>query len=292
MHFSLLREKRRSAGLTQAEVGQQAGLSLPTIRMLERGEGGITSACSVMAALGLAWAWPEPVTEDPGEALARLRREAGFSQRAMASAIGTTQPTIIAMEKRFTGTLPRLAAYLRRAGRVDVLRDPGAPQRRLVPMSNAPEQDIVLTPELLAAQIVAVFADRMKSYVHEHSREDGAFFDAFPPHVTRHWCELSEGRDFFGWTQKVDWIVTNPPYSQLRSFLVHAMALADNVVFLTSLNHLNTRARIRDIREAGFGARRVVLVPLPTGWPHSGFQFAAVHLQRGWRRGCVFPELA
>ena len=83
----------------------------------------------------------------------RRHCEAGLAQWAKARAIGTTQPTIIAMEKRFTGTLPRLAAYLRRAGRVDVLRDPGAPQRRLVPMSNAPEQDIVLTPELLAARM-------------------------------------------------------------------------------------------------------------------------------------------
>jgi DNA-binding XRE family transcriptional regulator len=226
---------------TQAELGQQAGLSVRSIRMLERGEGSIASARPVMAALGLTWAWPEPVTEEPGDALARLRHGAGLSQRATARAIGTTQTTIVAMQKRFIGTLPWLAAYLRRVGRPDVLRAPGALQRRLVPKSNAPE--------------------------------------------------ISEGRDFFGWSQKVDWIVTNPPYSKLGSFLVHAMALADNTVFLTSLKHLNTRARIRDIREAGFGTRRVVLVPLPEGWPHSGFQFAAVHLQRGWRRGCMFQEL-
>jgi len=289
--FSLFREKRRAAGLTQLEIARQTGLSLPTIRMLERGEGSIASARSAMAPLGLVWTWPDPVTENPGEALVRLRREAGLSQRAMARAIGATQPTIIAMERQFTGTLPRLAAYLRRAGRCDALRDPGIPQRRLVPGSNAPEQDIVLTPELLAARIIGVFANRMTGDVLDPCRGDGAFFNAFPPHVTPHWCELAEGRDFFGWTQKVDWIITNPPYSRLRSFLGHAMALADHVVFLTSLNHLNTRARIRDIREANFAARRVVLVPLPEGWPQSGFQFAAVHLQRGWRRGYVFQAL-
>jgi len=110
--------------------------------MLERGEGSIASAQSAMAALGLTWAWPEPVTEHPGDALARLRRGAGLSQRAMARAIGTTQPTIVAMEKRFIGTLPRLAKYLCRAGCHDVLRDPGALQRRLVPKSNAREQTL------------------------------------------------------------------------------------------------------------------------------------------------------
>lgn len=69
------------------------------------------------------------------------------------------------------------------------------------------------------------------------------------------------------------------------------MAVSENVGFLATLNHFNTLARVRDIRAAGFCARRALLVPLPEGWPHSGFQFAAVHLQRGWRRGCVFQHL-
>src|SRR5690554_6328847 len=123
MPFSLFQEKRSAAGLTQAEVGQQSGLSVPTIRMLERGAGSIASARPAMAALGLTWAWPEPIIEDPADALARLRREVGLTQRAMARTIGTTQPTIIALEKRFIGTLPCLLAFLNRVGRADVLRD-------------------------------------------------------------------------------------------------------------------------------------------------------------------------
>ncbi|HHX90092.1 MAG TPA: helix-turn-helix transcriptional regulator, partial [Paracoccus sp.] len=55
MPFSLLREKRRAARLTQLEIARQTGLSLPTIRMLERGEGSIASARSAMAPLGLVW---------------------------------------------------------------------------------------------------------------------------------------------------------------------------------------------------------------------------------------------
>ena len=226
MPFSLFREKRRTAGRTQAELGQQAGLSVPSIRMLEPGERSIARAQSAMAALGLTWAWPQPITEDPRDALARLRREVGLLQRAMARAIGTTQPTIIALEKRFIGTLPRLLAFLKRVGHPDRAAHPGALQRRLVPKSNAPEQDVVLTPELLVARIAGVVADRMKGDVLDPCRGDGAFFNAFPTHVTSHWCEIGEGRDFFGWSRKVDWLVTNPPYSKLHSFLIHAMVLA------------------------------------------------------------------
>jgi hypothetical protein len=45
------------------------------------------------------------------------------------------------------------------------------------------------------------------------------------------WCEIKRGRDFFAWTEPVDWIVTNPPWSQFRAFLQHAMTLAEKVVW-------------------------------------------------------------
>ena len=291
MTFDLVQEKRRAAKLTQAELARHTGLSVPTVRQLERGEGSLASAARVMAALGLIWAWPAEVTADPGRALAEMRRAIGLSQRAMARAIRVTQPTVIALEKRFVGTLPRLRDYLRRLGRREILRDPTAAQRRLIPPTNAPGQDIVLTPQILARHIVDVFADAMSGELLDPCRGASAFYDAFPPHLTAHWCELSEGRDFFGWTRRVNWVMTNPPFSKLRDFLNHAMAVSDNVVFLAALSHFGTRARIRDIRTAGFGLRRVLLVPTPRDWPSSGFQFAAVHLQRGWNRGCVFQHL-
>lgn len=95
------------------------------------------------------------------------------------------------------------------------------------------------------------------------------------------WCEIKRGRDFFAWTQPVDWIMTNPPWSQIRNFLRHAMTLADHVVFLLTINHLWTKARLRDVREAGFGLREIVLVDMPATFPQSGFQLGAVHVARG-----------
>lgn len=96
------------------------------------------------------------------------------------------------------------------------------------------------------------------------------------------WCEIKRGRDFFAWTTRVDWIITNPPWSQIRAFLQHGMRTADHVVFLLTINHVWTKARIRDIRTAGFGLREIVLVDMPPSFPQSGFQLGAVHVQRGW----------
>jgi hypothetical protein len=46
------------------------------------------------------------------------------------------------------------------------------------------------------------------------------------------WCEITEGRNFYDFHDKVDWIVTNPPYSDFDRFLDHSFNLADNVVLL------------------------------------------------------------
>ena len=61
------------------------------------------------------------------------------------------------------------------------------------------------------------------------------------------------------------------------------MAVAGNVVFLAPLTHFTTRHRVAAIGRAGFALRRVMLVPTPEGWPASGFQLAAVWLQKGWQ---------
>lgn len=82
-----------------------------------------------------------------------------------------------------------------------------------------------------------------------------------------------------------DWIVTNPPWSKIRPFLAQAMKLADNVVFLITVNHVFTRARVRDAAAAGFALKEILLVDTPkkeSGWPQMGFQLGAVHWQRGY----------
>lgn len=85
--------------------------------------------------------------------------------------------------------------------------------------------------------------------------------------------------------------MTNPPFSKMRAFLGHAMEISDNVVFLAPLSHFTTRARIRDIRFAGFGLKRIITVPTPSDWPASGFQLAVVHLKRGWRGTSEISDL-
>ena len=149
------------------------------------------------------------------------------------------------------------------------------------PNRNYVSNDVIQTPRDLAAQLVAHF--RPTGRCLEPCRGEGAFFDLLP--AGTEWSEILEGRDFLqrpAGPDRFDWIITNPPWSQIRAFLAHAMTLADNVVFLMTINHVWTKARVRDIEEAGFALKEIVLVDMPKSFPQSGFQLGAVHVARGW----------
>ena len=134
---------------------------------------------------------------------------------------------------------------------------------RLQPNRNYVSNDDIQTPPLLARRLVRHF--RPRGRILEPCKGAGNFLKHLPKSAA--WCEIKEGRDFFAWTQKVDWIITNPPWSQMRRFLQQAMGVADHVVFLLTLNHLWTRARLRDLKAAGFGLREIVLLDLPPSFP-------------------------
>lgn len=99
--------------------------------------------------------------------------------------------------------------------------------------------------------------------------------------------QIADGRDFMEYRQPVDWIVTNPPWSKIPPFLRHGMTLASDIVFLASVSHFMLRARLSAIHEAGFGLREALLLPHPPEWDSSGFQLAAVHIQKRYSGGLV-----
>lgn len=143
---------------------------------------------------------------------------------------------------------------------------------------NYNSNDLIMTPEPLAKKIVEYF--QPTGVVLEPCKGTGHFLKYFP--VNSPWCEIVEGKDFFDYYQPVDWIITNPPWSKIRSFLQHSLLLADNVVFLMTINHLWTKARLRDLDRQEFGIREIIMVDTPKEFPQLGFQLGIVHLQGGY----------
>ncbi len=150
------------------------------------------------------------------------------------------------------------------------------------PPTNTPDKDIVMTPEWLAVEIINHFKPTGKLL--DPCRGEGAFYNNFST-SNKDWCELGEGKDFLQYTDKCDWIITNPPWSKMQKFLEHGMKLSDNIVYLVTFNHYTTKKRMRDMRNYGFALKEVYCVPTPKEFPQLGFQVAAVHTQKNWKGG-------
>lgn len=156
--------------------------------------------------------------------------------------------------------------------------------------------DNIMTPSYLATKIVEHF--RPHGWILEPCFGDGAFLTAmqhcgslFGFETRKDTCFNTDvefedlGYDFLEAVNvpSVDWAVTNPPFSLFRQFLNKSMQVADNVVFLCPINHLATKARLRDISKAGFGIIEILQVDTPPKpWVSTGFQLGAVWIRRGW----------
>lgn len=139
-----------------------------------------------------------------------------------------------------------------------------------------------MTPDGLALAIVGHFKPHGYSIL-EPCEGEGAFVRAFETWGTKlvFACEITEGSDFLTWDVPVDWIITNPPWSQFLAFLKQSMKVSHDIVFLSYANAWFVKSRINAMREAGFHFREFAYVANPKKpWPQMGLQLAAVHISR------------
>ena len=155
------------------------------------------------------------------------------------------------------------------------------------PDRNYTSNDVVMTPIELCRALYRHFSPKGK--ILEPCRGTGNFYNVFAQ--PKDWCEITEGRDFFGYRENVESIMTNPPWSQVRAFLGHSMEIANNIYFLMTVNHIWTKARIRDIAQNGFGIREICIFDTPSNFPHSGFQVGMVYIKRGYAGDIVLGRV-
>jgi transcriptional regulator with XRE-family HTH domain len=276
---NLIRKERNRQGLTAAEVARRAAINPDSLVSAEASAATLRTMQSVLDALRCRLTWKDwPPVQPLGAQIRARRSQIGLSQRTLADRVGVSTRTVIALENNGRGRMSVLDAVFRE---LRIQPKVVSKNRRAVPTRNAPELDVVYTPRALARDVVEHF--QPTGVILEPCKGDGSFLDEFPADADAKWCEIEEGRDFFVFSGQVDWIISNPPWSEFRAFNLHAMGVATNIVWVIPLVHLSGKARIRDVRGAGFGLREIMLVDTPKGWPQGGFQIAAVHLKRGFK---------
>jgi transcriptional regulator with XRE-family HTH domain len=160
-HTSLgvhLKRERKDRKLTQGDLAQQAHVAIPTLRLLESGQGTLTSFWSVLEALHVEIAGRNlPTGESIGVQIATLRKRKGMSQRALASIIETTQPTLITLEKQNRGRLQTLDRVLVTLGAGAYLAPIGAQQSFYTHAGNSSTSEDWETPKELLERLYSVF---------------------------------------------------------------------------------------------------------------------------------------
>ena len=154
-------------------------------------------------------------------------------------------------------------------------------QKRLPIISKA--KDVVYTPDDIAKDIVSHFAPSGK--VLEPCRGDGAFYRHLP--ADSYWCEIAEGKDFFQWNERVDWIVSNPPFSIFANWMRHSFEISDNIVYLLPITKVfNSYTLIQLIYSWG-GIKEVYVIGGGSMLKSErlGFAIGAVHFVKGYEGG-------
>lgn len=140
--------------------------------------------------------------------------------------------------------------------------------------------DVVYTPPELVSDMVDFF--RPTGICLDPCAGNGAFLNLLPPGSD--WCEITKGKDFYAYTNQVDWIIGNPPYSHYSAWLRHSMKLAQNIAYIMPVYKVFASNKfLQDLFEWG-GIVHIRRYGTGTDW---GFPFGhalcAVHYQSNYK---------
>ncbi len=139
-------------------MARKAGLSIPTIRLLEEGRGNLRSWKKSLSALAYELKGRNlPQAETLEKQIATLRRRHSLGQRALCAAVGITQPTLIRLERAGQGRLDVLDRVLTVLGAGPVLLPRGKTPAFFTHAGNSSAHHGWETPRELLQILYSVF---------------------------------------------------------------------------------------------------------------------------------------
>jgi len=119
--------------------------------------------------------------------------------------------------------------------------------------------DVFYTPKPVALRMIEMCGDLEGAKVLDPCKGGGIFYENLPDSCEKFYCEITEGKDFFSFTDKVDWVIGNPPYSLWDRWIDHTVKITNRFCYI--MNCLNlTHTRINRLKELGFGITHLEVV--------------------------------
>jgi len=142
--------------------------------------------------------------------------------------------------------------------------------------------DVFLTPPVLARKLIGevpispgdTLCDAFAGVVGNQP-----FFDNYPKDTTKYWMEIRENIDAFLRKEYFDWIITNPPFSEINRVLEYSTWSCHKGFAYILPNHGLSYRRIKMCEDRGFKICKLVSFPNPKEW-NIGFS----HLFVVWRK--------
>jgi len=114
--------------------------------------------------------------------------------------------------------------------------------------------DNFITPPELAKRLIRLVPLKRLDIVLDPAKGTGSFYNNFPAFTIN-----QATTNFFGFTKKQHWLITNPPYSDLDNWLKHTCEIAiKGFAYLFGINNLTPR-RIEMCEKMGFGITKIHL---------------------------------
>lgn len=119
------------------------------------------------------------------------------------------------------------------------------------------KNDIYYTPEPLAKELIKICDLKENDIVLDPFKGKGVFYNNYPDFVKKDWCEITEGKDFLKYNNKVDWIISNPPFSKLKEILPKCIEVAEKgICLILGFNNL-TPYRDNLFKNSGFNLTHI-----------------------------------
>ena len=128
------------------------------------------------------------------------------------------------------------------------------------------DKDIVMTNPEMAKYLISMISLEVGDNVMEPCLGKGAFYNALPDYVNKHYCEINEGKDYLLYDGMVDITLSNPPFvprSLFWNFHKTAMRTTRKAIYwLINLSSLNvfTPKRLNEMKEEGWYIKSIHIV--------------------------------
>lgn len=147
-------------------------------------------------------------------------------------------------------------------------------------------EDNIMTPKEMAKAIVESI--KPSGVILEPCKGEGSFTEVFEEMGLEYeWCEIQEGRDFFDKSETdANWVITNPPFSKVRKFIMKSVELGiPNIALLVTVNTIWMNGKLNFLKENGYQLQEINLIESPYfrrmgNWRQSGFSLGVLVIRK------------